>query len=146
MAMITLPFHGKRNRYTARMTRRLNTLILAAAFLYAPALASADAYGVQPTLGQLLSRLSALYAIQKDIPVACAVSATKTTVQSGEQFTLAWGSYGADPGNSTDPKNAYPNNGETAVILDTQGTRTYEFVFFGTNGKTARCEQSISVL
>lgn len=113
--------------------------------LLVPVAASADTYGVQPTLGQLLTRIAALEAILSHESVNCSVAATKTTVRAGEEFTIAWGSYGADPKYSTDPQNAYAINGEQSMRIDTPENRTYKFTFYGPNGLKKTCEQAISV-
>jgi hypothetical protein len=77
--------------------------------------------------------------------VNCAVAATKSTVRVGETFTLAWGSYGADPKYSTDPKNAYTENGEQIMQINTPEIRIYKLTFFGPNGTQKTCEQTITV-
>ncbi len=129
--------------YTGRMKKIFASLALIA--LFSPAFAAADSYGIQPSLGQLLTRVAALQAIVGGKTINCAVAATKTTVRVGEPFTIAWGSYGADPKYSTDPQNAYTENGEQSVVLDTPQTRTYHFSFFGLNGSVAKCDQTITV-
>jgi hypothetical protein len=112
--------------------------------LLAPAFASADAYGIQPTLGQLLSRIAALEAIVAGKQIGCATTATKTVVKVGEVTTIAWGSYGTDAKYSTDAQNAYSQNGEQAVSLETPQTRTYYFTFYGPNGSSVKCDQTIT--
>ncbi len=114
--------------------------------LFAPAFASADSFGIQPTLGQLLSRIAALEAILANTSINCAVTATKSTVKVGEPFTIAWGSYGADAKYSTDPQNAYSENGEQTMLMDAPQSRIYKFTFFGPNGIQKTCEQKIVVL
>lgn len=134
--------------YTFVYTLHMKTYVLAimvALGLLVPAFASADTYGIQPTLGQLLTRVAALQAILSHEPVNCAVAATKSSVKVGEAFTLAWGSFGADPKYSTDAKNAYPENGEQVMQINTPETRIYKFTFFGPNGVQKTCEQTITV-
>ena len=115
--------------------------------LFVPAFAFADTtYGVEPSWGQLLTRIAALEAILSGSPINCAVIATKTIVHAGEPFTIAWGSFGADPSYSTDPKNMYPINGEQAMQINTPETRIYKFTFFGPNGMKKTCNQTITVL
>ncbi len=126
------------------MKKILAALVLSAVLV--PVFAAADTeYGIEPTLGQLLSRLAAVTAIDSGKSINCAVAATKTTVSVGEVFTIAWGSYGAT-GVSADPKNAWAENGQQAIVMHTPQTRRYEFVFYGQNGIKATCYQSITVL
>ncbi len=126
------------------MKRILASIVLVA--LLAPTLASADSFGIQPTLGQLLSRIAALEAILAHKTINCAVTATKSTVMAGEPFTIAWGSFGAEPSYSTDPQNAYSQNGEQQMLLNTPEARVYHFTFFGPNGTKVTCDQTIIVL
>ncbi len=126
------------------MKRLLSAIIISLFFV--PALASADSFGIQPTLGQLLTRIAALTAILENKTINCAVTATKTTVTVGELFTIAWGSFGADPKYSTDPQNAYAINGEQAMQINAPESRIYKFTFFGPNGLQKTCEQTITVL
>lgn len=121
------------------------TAILIAFGLLTPAFASADSYGVQPTLGQLLTRIAALEAILSHEQINCAVTSSAAEVKVGETFTIAWGSYGADPKYSTDPQNAYPINGEQVMRITTPETRTYHFSFYGPNGLKKTCHQTIRV-
>jgi hypothetical protein len=110
-----------------------------------PSFASADSYGVEPTLGQLLTRIAALQALISHEEINCAVTATKSAVKVGEVFTIAWGSYGADAKYSNDPQNAYPQNGEQTMRITTPEVRTYHFTFYGPNGLKKTCDQTISV-
>ena len=119
--------------------------IFVALGLLVPAFASADSFGVQPTLGQLLTRIAALQALIAHEEINCAVTATKSTVHVGEEFTIAWGSYGADAKYSTDPQNVYPINGEQTMRINTPEMRTYKFTFFGQSGLKKTCEQTITV-
>lgn len=130
--------------YTGRMKKIAAAFLLSALFI--PAFASADAYGIQPTLGQLLTRIAALKSILSHDVISCEVAATKSTVKAGEAFTIAWGSFGADSKYSTDPQNVYPENGEQQVVLDTPQMRKYSFSFYGPNGTKKTCEQIITVL
>ncbi len=115
--------------------------------LLVPVFASADSrFGVEPTLGQLLSRVAALQALLDGTPINCAVAATKSTVKIGEVFTIAWGSYGADSIYSTDPSNSYTQNGEQDLVISNPEIRTYQFTFFGPNGTKKTCDQTITVL
>lgn len=120
--------------------------MLVALGLLVPAFASADSYGIQPTLGQLLTRVAALKSILSNESINCEVAATKSTVKAGEVFTIAWGSFGADSKYSTDTENAYPENGEQRMVIDKPQMRTYSFTFFGPNGAKKTCEQIITVL
>lgn len=121
--------------------------IFIASFFLVPAFASADSrFGVEPTLGQLLTRVAALQSILDGTPINCAVAATKSTVRVGEEFTIAWGSYGADSKYSNDPQNAYSQNGEQTMRINTPEMRTYKFTFFGPNGLKKTCDQTIAVV
>ena len=120
--------------------------ILIASFLLVPTFTSAESrFGIEPTLGQLLTRIAALQAILEGKPINCAVTSTKTTVRVGEPFTIAWGSYGADAKYSIDPENAYSENGEQTMRMDMPQMRTYYFTFFGPNGLKKTCNQTITV-
>ncbi len=114
--------------------------------LLAPAFASADSFGIEPTRGQLLSRIAALESIVAGKSINCAVATTKSTVRVGEQFTIAWGSFGADSKYSNDPQNAYAENGEQVMQMDFPQIRTYKFTFFGPHATKATCQQTITVL
>lgn len=113
---------------------------------FVPALVSADSFGIQPTLGQLLTRIAALESILANTSINCAVTATKSVVRAGESFTIAWGSFGADPKYSNDPQNSYAINGEQTMQIDTPEIRTYHFTFFGQNGMMITCDQTITVI
>ncbi len=110
----------------------------------APVFVSADSFGIEPTRGQLLSRIAALQAILSNKTITCALATTKSTVVVGEAFTISWGSFGADPKYSTDPSNAYTENGEQTIVLSTPQTRTYHFSFFGPQGSKVTCDQTIT--
>jgi hypothetical protein len=127
------------------MRKIIATLIVSAGLL-APAFAFADTFGIQPTLGQLLSRIAAIEAMSSGNGIYCEVAATKSTVKAGEPFTIAWGSYGADAQYSTDPKNVYPQNGEQAMQIGSPQIHTYKFTFFGPNGLSTTCSQTITVI
>lgn len=141
--MIKTSTHDMKNLSNG-VKKILTALVISSIML--PTLASADSFGIQPTLGQLLTRIAALQAILGNTSINCAVAATKTTVQVGEPFTIAWGSFGADPKYSTDPQNRYDINGEQTVQIDRPETRTYHFTFFGQNGTHKTCEQTITVI
>jgi hypothetical protein len=112
-----------------------------------PAFALADDFGVQPTLGQLLSRLAALKAIEAGTHIGCEVASTVPTARVGVPFTIAWGSYGADNTRiiSTDPLNHWTPQGEQALVMDTPGRWTWEFKFFADNGESVDCKTSVVV-
>lgn len=126
-------------------TTQLATIV--AILLFAsPVLVSADSFGIQPTLGQLLSRLAAVKSILSGKQIGCEVAATKTSVKVGEPFTIAWGSYGAvEPARSPDPKNAYAHNGQQEMMIHRPETRTYEFSFYAPDGRKESCLLTISV-
>lgn len=125
--------------------KSLATLLLAL-LITIPAFASADSFGIEPTRGQLLSRIAALQAILSGESINCAVATTKSTVKVGEVFTIAWGSFGANAKYSTDPSNAYSENGEQLMRIDVPETRTYKLTFFGPNAVKKTCQLSISVI
>jgi hypothetical protein len=121
--------------YTAGMKHIIATIILCA--LLTPALAAADStYGVQPTLGQLLARLAYLQATLEKKAIACAMTTAPQTVTAGVPFTLAWGSFGADPSFAPSGISAWNNNGEQKILIETPGKRKYTFDFYGSSGKT----------
>jgi len=125
--------------------RKIIATFIVSAGLLAPAFAFADTFGIQPTLGQLLSRMAAIEAMTNGKQIFCEVVATKSAVKVGEPFTIAWGTYGADAQYSTDPKNVYAPNGELAMLIDTPQIHTYKLSFFGPNGLKTTCEQTITV-
>ncbi len=121
-------------------------VVFVATFLLVPAVASSQSqFGIEPTRGQLLSRIAALQAILSGAPINCALATSKSTVKVGEVFTIAWGSFGADSKYSTDPSNSYTENGEQDLAISTPEIRTYQFTFFGPNGSKKTCEQTITV-
>jgi hypothetical protein len=124
------------------MKKILIALMLGA--VLAPAFVSADAFGIEPTRGQLLSRIAALQAILTNKTINCALAATKSVVKVGEPVVISWGSFGADAKYSNDPSNAYTENGEQAIVLDSPQTRTYQFTFFGPNSGKVTCEYTIT--
>lgn len=120
--------------------------LLFALLIATPSLVAADSFGIEPTRGQLLSRIAALQSILSGTSISCAVATTKSTVRVGESFTIAWGSFGADAKYSTDPQNAYTQNGEQTMLINAPESRKYSFTFFGPNGSKVTCDQTISVL
>lgn len=127
------------------MKKTITTFLLIS--LFTPAFAAAESrFGIEPTLGQLLSRLAAIQALEQGTSLNCAVAATKSTVFAGEAFTIGWGSYGAGAHYSNDPENAYPDNGQQAMQIDKPEVRTYQFSFFGPNGTKTTCDQTITVV
>ena len=110
-----------------------------------PGFALADTVN-DPTLGQLLSRLAAVESLQKGLSIGCTTVVTKPVVHVGEKFTLAWGSYGADPSYSTDPQNSYAINGQQEMMLESVQTRVYHMTFFGPQGSKVTCDQTVTVV
>src|SRR3954468_1115361 len=102
--------------YIAEYTHGMKYIasFLIALVFSAPAFALADDYGVQPTLGQLLSRLAALEAIEAGKRIGCEVATTVPTARVGVPFTIAWGSYGTENTRtiSTDPLNHWTPQGQ----------------------------------
>lgn len=130
--------------YTVDMNKFFAALILGT--LLAPAFVAADStYGVQPTLGQLLSRLAALQAMLESKPMGCVLATAPQAVTAGVPFTLAWGSYGTDEGAAPAGVSTWTNNGEQTLVISTPGKRKYEFDFYGTGAGKITCTLIVNV-
>lgn len=130
--------------YTAAMKLKQFAVAVAVLAFSVPMAVSADDFGIQPTLPQLLSRVAALDALLNNTSVACAFSLSKQSVRAGEPFVMSWGSYGADDSSANDTTSLIAR-GEQTVVFEKPGKYIYRFTFKGSGGATAHCAPMITV-
>ena len=136
--------------YNADMKNKIIASGLALLFAVAPALAFADTPSTQQLQLQSLlisvANLEAqLSAAQSGQPIACALLTSKTAVQVGEPFTLAWGSIGAENPGDDPSRSVFEPNSSEVVSLSEIGTFKYSFTFYAANGATATCSTTVII-
>lgn len=125
--------------------KKIIVLLLLSIF-FTPALAAASQYfGIEPTLGQLLTRQAAINAMLQKQSVSCVLATNQQLITAGAPFIIAWGSYGADPSYVPANMSAWANNGEQIVVIDSPEKRKYEFDFYGAEGHKVTCTIVVDV-
>ena len=117
-------------------------LLLLVAPFFASAATESD---IQTQIMFTLGRIAALKAQSSNLPVACAVVASKSSVAVGESFALIWNSFGAKDPLAGGTMSQWARGGISTVHLDAPGTYEYKFVFNGVSGSETTCTARISV-
>ena len=126
------------------MVKKAALISISLFLLVTPLISSADAFSDgTDQIRFLLTRAAAAEANYNPLTPHCVAAVSESTVNVHQDFLIAWGAWGLQ--DTAAAKNGWAPNGTEVIAMDSPGTYTFTFKFYGAGGVKTSCDTTFTV-